>query len=196
MITSYKFIENKNLKINKIHRSFFSKDAEIVAKNLIGKILVRKINNKEMKAIIIETEAYYDEKDPSSWARFGKRRDNIHMWNEAGIILVKNVHKYLMLNFVTGKKGIAEAVLIRAGKPLNFEAKTSGPGLLTSALKIDKTFNGKFIDSLNDFWIEENNLKNNLNEKNEKNKTFEIKTSKRIGVKKDLDKNLRFMLIE
>ena len=47
---------------------FFNRDAEIVARELLGKILVRSINGEEKKAKIVETEAYYDENDPASRA--------------------------------------------------------------------------------------------------------------------------------
>ena len=135
-------------------------------------------------ARIIETEAYFDERDPASWARFGKRRDNLEMWNKAGTILVKNVHKYFMLNFVTGKKSEASAVLIRGVKPLNFEGRCFGPGLLTLALGVDKSFNGKNLY--------EGNCELKIIDEGFRFKEDEIKTSKRIGVKNDLDEDLRF----
>ena len=53
----------------KINQEFFSKDAKIIAKRLLGKILVRKLGNNILKAKIVETEAYLDEKDPGSRAK-------------------------------------------------------------------------------------------------------------------------------
>ena len=113
----------------KLTKNFFLKPADKVAKNLLGKILCRKIDNKIFRAKIIETEAYFGEKDPASWARFGKRKSNILMWDSPGKILIKNVHKYKMLNFITGKKDEASAVLIRALEPLNFNGRCSMPPL-------------------------------------------------------------------
>jgi len=194
--------------------SFFSRPADKVAKDLLGKILIRKISNKIFRAKIIETEAYFDEKDPASWARFGKRKSNLLMWDEPGKILIKNVHKYKMLNFITGKKGEASAVLIRALEPLNFEGRCSmphppafrspstnpaqkliiksfssrgccsGPGLLTSCLKIDYGLNGKNLFNNKAIWVEGNNKKEKL----------EIFRDYRIGVKNDLKKKLRFYI--
>src|SRR3989344_8901170 len=164
--------------------SFFSRPADKVAKDLLGKILIRKISNKIFRAKIIETEAYFDEKDPASWARYGKRKSNILMWDEPGKILIKNVHKYKMLNFVAGKKGEASAVLIRALESLNFNDRCNGPGLLTSCLKIDKTFNGQGIIKNKKIWIEENN----------ETKKFKIFKEHRIGVKKDLNEKFRFYI--
>ena len=164
--------------------SFFNRNPKIVAKDLIGKVIVRRVGRKILKARIIETEAYFGEKDPASWARYGKRRDNIEMWNEAGTILVKNVHKHFMLNFVTGKEGEASAVLIRAVEPLDFKGRCHGPGLLTHALKIDKIFNGKSL------FDKSSGLK--IIDDGYSFSDEEIKTSKRVGVKNDLDEDLRF----
>lgn len=166
----------------KLRKNFFKRKADIAAKELLGKILVREINGDKFMAKIVEVEAYFDEKDPASWARFGKRKDNLHMWSKPGTILIKNVHKYNMLNFSVDDEGIAGAVLIRALEPLNFKGNTRGPGLLTIALKIDKSFNGKYIFEIEDFWIEDSKDK------------FEICDSRRVGVKEDLNKNLRFYI--
>ncbi len=164
--------------------SFFNRNSKIVARELLGKLIERKIGNKILRARIIETEAYFDESDPASWARYGKRRDNVEMWNEGGTILIKNVHKHFMLNFVTGKEGDAEAVLIRAVEPLNFSARCHGPGLLTLALKINKSLNGKSLF--------DKNCELKIIDDGFRYKEDEIKTSKRIGVKNDLNEDLRF----
>lgn len=166
----------------KLKRKAFSSRADLVARNLLGKILVRKIGKKLLKARIIEVEAYFGENDPASWARFGKRKDNFVMWEQPGKILIKNVHMHNMLNFSTGAKGKAEAVLIRGLKPLNFDERCSGPGLLTKCLKINKKFNGKDIIGNKEIYIEHSKDK------------FKINRSFRIGVKKDLAKKYRFFI--
>ena len=168
----------------RLNKNFFSRDTKILAEELLGKILVRKINGKTLRAKIVETEAYFDEKDPASWARFGKKNYNNVMWGFPGIILIKNVHKYKMFNIVSGRENKAEAVLIRALEPLNFKARLSGPGLLTESLFIDKRFHGKNVFSLKDLFIEEDK---DLNK-------FEINESFRIGVTKDLPEKLRFYI--
>ncbi len=168
-----------NLKIDK---KFFERRADVVAKELLGKILVRKINGKEFRGKIVETEAYFGEDDPASRASRGKNKISEMMWEGAGRILVYNVHMYKMLNFVTDKKGIPSAVLIRAIEPLNFDLRCCGPGLLTSALKIDKLIHGKNI-----FDLEDLNLENSEED-------FEVVESFRIGVTKDLEKPMRFYI--
>lgn len=164
-----------------IKKDFFMNKPDIVAKELLGKILVRKIGKKELKAKIVETEAYYDENDPASRARQNGDLRNTMMMS-AGTILVYGVHNNWLINFVTGSEGKAEAVLIRALEPLNFNEKGNGPGLLTKALQINKDFHKQNIFDNKNLRIENNN------------ENFEIVESFRIGVKKDLEKPLRFYI--
>jgi len=163
-------------------KKFFERDAKIVARELLGKIIVRKINGVEKRAKIVETEAYYGREDPASRARQnGDLRET--MKDEPGTILVYGVHNNWLINFVTGKKGKAEAVLLRAVEPLNFEEKSSGPGLLTKALQIDKKFHKQSIINNKELMIIDN-----------PNENFEIVESFRIGVKEDLPQKLRFYI--
>lgn len=203
-----------------MEKEFFNRNAEIVARELLGKVLVREIEGRGLKARIVETEAYFDENDPASRAcQNGDLRETMMM--EPGVILIYGVHNNWMFNFVTDEKGIASAVLIRAIEPLNFEEKCNGPGLLTKALKIGKDFHKKSIFGSNDIWIEDDernklvtdntrsiNSESSLSIKKNKidqvgknshvslldTKDFEIERSFRIGVKKDLDKPMRFFV--
>jgi len=165
----------------KLRRNFFNRPADVVSKDIIGKILVRKLNKKEFRARIVEAEAYFDEKDPASRAvQNGDLRKTMEMSH--GTILVYGVHNNWLINFVTNSKGKAEAVLIRALEPLNFNKNCRGPGLLTKAIKIDKKFHKKNIYNSKNIWLEEDNLKH------------QIVKSHRIGIKKDLPKKLRFYI--
>jgi len=140
-----------------LSKDFFNRDSRIVAKELLGKIII--LNGK--KARIVETEAYLGEKDNASWASKGENKVSKMMAEKYGKILIYNVHMYKMLNFVTGNIGKKGAVLIRAVEPLNFESRCNGPGLLTLALEIGDEFHGKNIgkeiividDGENDFEI-------------------------------------------
>jgi len=125
----------------KVGSGFFKNNADKVAKELLGKILV--VNGKKCK--IVETEAYFGEEDNASWASKGENKVSKMMNEEAGKILVYNVHMYKMLNFVANRKGSKNAVLIRAVEPLNFEGRCNGPGLLTLALGVDDSFHGKDV---------------------------------------------------
>lgn len=174
--------------------SLFEKDAEEVAKNLLGQYLVRIIDGKVIKGKIVETEAYYGDKDPASRAYKGKTKLSEGMWSAPGTIFIYNVHKYWMLNFVTGPEGEAQAVLIRAVEPVEgidlmkeyrnkdkIKDLCSGPGKLTLAFNICKEeFHCKPINS--ELYIEEGE------------EVTEIGTSHRIGVSADLPEHLRFFI--
>ena len=196
-----------------MNKDFFNRNAEIVARELLGKIFVRKINDgriKKLKAKIVETEAYFNEKDPASRARQkGDLRDTMKMC--PGTILVYGVHASWLMNIVIDEEGRASAVLIRALEPLNFSERCGGPGLLTRALKIGKEFHKRNILNDKEVWVEEfGNSRQNKKYKslarangpssyvfkdtNKKNNNFKIIKSFRIGVKEDLSRKLRFYI--
>ncbi|HKL24583.1 MAG TPA: DNA-3-methyladenine glycosylase [Candidatus Nanoarchaeia archaeon] len=178
--------KNHSLKMNrKISKKFFKRPADVVAKDLLGKILTRRINGKNHKAKIVETEAYFGEKDPASRASKGKNKISEMMWESPGKILVYNVHMYKMFNVVTDKKEKASAVLIRAIEPLNFQERCSGPGLLTRSLGINKeNFHGKDLFEIENIEIKES----------DENRDFEIQKAYRVGVTKDLPAKYRFYI--
>ncbi len=157
----------------------FSKNAEVVARDLLGCILVREINGRILKAKIVETEAYFDEKDPASRAtQNGDIRKTMFM--ESGTILVYGVHSNWLLNIVTGKKEEPQAVLIRALEPINFEGNPSGPGRLTKVLGINKEFHKEQLSE--ELYVE-----------GRKEEPI-IERSHRIGVSKDLEEKHRYYI--
>jgi DNA-3-methyladenine glycosylase len=168
---------------SKISKNFFQRKADLVARDILGKILIRKLKGKILKAKIVETEAYFDENDPASRAcKNGDLRETMQM--KPGTILVYGVHNNWLINFVTGKEKEASAVLIRALQPLNFNYNCSGPGLLTKSLQINKEFHKKDLLNCNNLILEES----------KKLEDFDIVSSRRIGIKKDLLQNLRFYI--
>ncbi|MFH1801747.1 MAG: DNA-3-methyladenine glycosylase [archaeon] len=167
----------------KLKKDFFNRSADAVARELLGKILVKKINGKEMRARIVETEAYFDGNDPASRARQnGDLKKTMQM--PAGTILVYGIHNSWMLNIVTDSEDVAGAVLIRALEPLNFSRNCSGPGLLTKSLEINKDFHKKEISN-REIWIEKDFFEKN---------NFETAESFRIGVRNDLKEKMRFYI--
>ena len=129
----------------------------MVARELVGKCLVRRLEDgRELEGIIVETEAYGGNRDPASHAYRGKTHRNEVMFGEAGHAYVYFTYGFHhCLNVVTGKKGVASAVLIRAIEPtrgietMEGLRKTSiatklasGPGKLCQALAIDRKLNG------------------------------------------------------
>lgn len=128
-------------------------DTVDVAKNLLGKRIVRKIGRRKISGIITETEAYRHNDDPASHA-FNKITDrNRIMFGEVGLAYVYFTYgMYFCFNAVArDPKSAAGAVLIRAIKPekgietmqknrggVDFKNLTNGPAKLTQALKITK----------------------------------------------------------
>jgi len=168
----------------KMDKEFYNRDPETVARELLGKILVRKIGSVEKRGRIVETEAYFDDRDPASRAcQNGDLRETMKM--DAGTILVYGVHSQWLVNFVTGKEGEAAAVLIRAVEPLNFDGRGNGPGLLTRSLDIDKGFHKHNVIGHDEVMVVGDSGKDGGQE---------VVESFRIGVKRDLPKKLRFYI--
>ncbi len=173
----------------RLKRGFYSRNTETVAKELLGKVLV----NGMCKGKIVETEAYFGPNDPASHA-FGKvTKRNIIMFQKPGIAYVYFTYgNHWMFNVVTEKKGVPGAVLIRALEPLEgikimkmrrnkIKDLTNGPGKLTQALGIDRSFNGKDLTN-GSLFIE------NSREKPR------ILTTTRIGINRGKDMPLRFYI--
>ena len=140
-----------NRKIFNLKRNFFQRDTSLVARELLGKILVRKLQGKYTSGIIIETEAYYGMGDPASHAFRGMTPRSRVMFGKAGVAYVYLCYGvYWLLNAVTEKEDTPGAVLIRGLKPLEgiqemkkrreiqeVKQLADGPGKLTIALGID-----------------------------------------------------------
>lgn len=116
---------------------FFNRPAPVVAYELLGKFLVRRIGRREIAVMITETEAYEGPNDKASHASRGMTTRNKVMFGPPGFWYVYFTYgMHWMLNVVTGKKGYPAAVLIRGVEGVN------GPARLTKFFKIDKRFNG------------------------------------------------------
>ncbi|MCS7124928.1 MAG: DNA-3-methyladenine glycosylase [Candidatus Bathyarchaeota archaeon] len=186
--------------MNALPRSFYERDPATVARELLGKVLVRRLASQVLSGKIVETEAYYGEDDPASKAYKGRKTFNEPMFREAGRTFIYMVHGNWLLNIVAHPKGKVGAVLIRALEPLqgievmkknrkieNLKALTSGPGKLTKALAITKELNG--VD------ITEGNSDLVIVDVAEAGKEgFDVCISHRIGVKMDLPQGLRFYI--
>jgi DNA-3-methyladenine glycosylase len=126
-----------------LKRSFYGRDAIDVAPDLLGKILVHRWRGKELRARIVETEAYVGEHDLACHASKGRTKRTEVMYGEGGHAYVYLIYgMYDMLNIVCAKKGEAQAVLIRAAEAMNFEADLAGPGKLCRGMHITVAMNG------------------------------------------------------
>jgi len=140
----------------RLKRSFYQKPAEEVAKNLLGKYIVRKIQGKEVAGKIIETEAYIGGKDRASHAYCGKKTER----NKAEYLTGGHIYIYLVygmywqLNITTGKKDEPECVLIRAIDTNDDIRLTNGPGKLCNYLKLNKSFYTEDLTKSKRIWLE------------------------------------------
>jgi DNA-3-methyladenine glycosylase len=125
-------------------RSFYDRDAETVARDLLGTRLVHVVDGTPRVGRVVETEAYLGPHDLAAHSARGRTARTEVMFGPPGfsyVYMIYGVHN--CLNAVTGAEGHASAVLIRALEPVeNVEGKTQGPGLLCKALGIDRRQNG------------------------------------------------------
>ncbi|MBP3344955.1 MAG: DNA-3-methyladenine glycosylase [Clostridia bacterium] len=123
------------------NKEFFQVDTISLAEKLIGKWIVTRIDGKERKAQIYETEAYLGVDDSACHTYKGKRTARVEpMWQEGGTIYVYLCYgMHHLLNIVSEKEGVPEAVLIRAVEG------AEGPAKTTKLLGIEKSFNGQSI---------------------------------------------------
>ena len=157
-----------------IKSDFFDRSSVLVAKELLGKYLVRRIGDNKIISKIMETEAYEGLDDKASHASRGQTLRNKPMFEESATIYVYFTYgMHWMLNIVCGKKGHPAAVLIRGLEDC------IGPGRLTKKLLINKTLNGKTLGKKSGLWIEEHDTNTRI-KTNDTNKKI-IKTA-RIGV--------------
>jgi DNA-3-methyladenine glycosylase len=134
-------------------RSFYARDARDVAPELLGKVLV----HAGRSARIVEVEAYCGAEDPGSHAYRGRTARNAVMFGPAGHLYVYFTYgMHWCANAVCGEEGLASAVLLRAGAPLDgvaemFAARPaarrrrdlcSGPAKLCQALAVDGNLDG------------------------------------------------------
>lgn len=176
--------------------TFYRRDPAAVARDLLGKRLIRRLGGEVLEGFMVETEAYYGPRDPASRAFHGMKRYNRLMWGEPGRVFIYNVHRYWMFNIVAHEAGEVGAVLIRAleptvgidimlrNRPVEDTCElTSGPGKLTMALDINKGLNGADVaNEGSSVFVVDDGVQ------------FEVNSSHRIGVRKDLDEELRFFI--
>lgn len=129
----------------KLPFDFFNVPSPQLAPALIGTTLVHRLGDRELRARIVETEAYCGINDLASHASKGRTARTDVMFGPAARAYVYLIYgMYQMLNVVAGKthEGDAEAVLIRAAEPLgDWEADLSGPGKLAKRMLITREYN-------------------------------------------------------
>ena len=177
----------------KLSREFYNRDTVLVAKELLGKVLVTKEMDAVCKGKIVEVEAYMGPEDKAAHSYGGRRTKRVEvMYGEPGFAYVFIIYGlHYCMNTVTREKGVPQAVLIRALEPIkgldmmsnrrfkkNYDKLTkkekinltNGPAKLCSAMNIDKSLNAEDLCGETNY-IEEGGKEN-----------FDTGVSKRIGV--------------
>jgi DNA-3-methyladenine glycosylase len=147
---------------HRLPQSFFARRAQDVARELLGKRLVRSLDGLRVSGVIVETEAYCDAEE-RDLACHGDKANQGRPTARTEVMFGPAGHAYVyftygmhwMFNVVTGPEGVANAVLIRSLEPDEGEAKmaqlragrqrrewTNGPAKLAQALGVDKSLNG------------------------------------------------------
>lgn len=132
---------------------FFDRPPLAVARDLVGKHLVRRQGRDLFAAMITETECYDGERDLACHARHGRTKRNASMWGPPGTTYVYFTYGiHWMLNIVCREEGYPAAVLIRGVEGF------SGPARLTKAWGIDGSLNGETLGSSAGLWVEDRGI--------------------------------------
>jgi len=132
----------------RLPRKFFARAPEIVAHDLIGCLMVVRQPDRQLRAMIVETEAYDGANDPASHAFRGPTPRTEIMFGPAGHVYVyRSYGIHWCMNIVTGSPGTASAVLLRGAEFVEKKDVTNmhGPGLLTRALGVTGDDNGEDV---------------------------------------------------
>ncbi|HEY1419090.1 MAG TPA: DNA-3-methyladenine glycosylase [Candidatus Dormibacteraeota bacterium] len=123
---------------------FFDRDTVTVARDVLGKVLVREVNGRKLWGRLVEVEAYLGPEDLAAHSSRGRRSPrNEVMYGPPGHAYVYFTYgMHFCLNFVTREAGVPQAVLVRALEPGPGVDRCGGPGLVTRALRIDRAVNG------------------------------------------------------
>jgi DNA-3-methyladenine glycosylase len=187
----------------KLTKDFYKRNLLTVAKELLGKILVKQDGRLILAGKIVEVEAYDGELDEAAHTFIGRTKRNEIMFNDGGYFYVYFTYgAHYCCNIVTGKKDHGTAVLIRAVEPIAGIKKmslnrfdkliltqkekfnlTSGPGKVCQAFNISNEHYGVDLTGDKIFLLDRPGIIER-----------EIETSKRIGIKKSVDLPWRFYL--
>jgi DNA-3-methyladenine glycosylase len=185
-------------------QAFYERDADVVAKELLGCYLAHIEDKGTTLGRIVETEAYVLN-DPACHAFRGKTKRNSVLFGPAGNAYVYLIYgMYYCFNAVVGQNKTGQAVLIRALEPLqgiplmqerrrtmDIRKLCNGPGKLAQALEVNLTFNGTSLidrESPLQIWSSDSLIDHTITERPE------IIQTTRIGISQAKELMLRFYL--
>jgi DNA-3-methyladenine glycosylase len=142
--------------MKKLPLDFYVRDTISVAEDLLGMLLVHRVDGVERIGRIVEVEAYLGAQDLAAHSSKGITKRTQVMYGPPGKAYVYLIYgMYHCMNVVTEPEGCGTAVLIRALEPVaNLPGKTKGPGLLCKAMGITRSLDTHDLTS-DDFYIAE-----------------------------------------
>ena|SRR6202050_4434246 len=190
--------------IHPLTRAFFARDPRLVARELLGTVLVRRSGRKLLTGRIVEVEAYLGEADPAAHSAAGRTARNSVLFGPPGYAYVYFIYgSHYCLNVSCEPDGIAGGVLFRALEPIagipemarardiavvgqrDLTKLTSGPGRLAEAFGVTRERdNGCDLTSRHStLWIGDDGFQ-----------AEKILTTPRIGITKAAEQPLRYVL--
>ena len=134
-----------------LKQGFYGRDTRVVAEELLGKHLCRRLpSGRIIRGRIFETEAYDGFEDRASHAHKGPTARNVVMFGPPGhayVYLCYGLH--WILNFTTREKGYPAAVLLRGVEGVE------GPGRTTRHFQINRRHNEQVLSRVNGLWVED-----------------------------------------
>jgi DNA-3-methyladenine glycosylase len=140
-----------------LRREYFERPTVQVARNLLGKYLVRKTKRGIQAGRIVEVEAYVGPTDLACHASKGRTKRTEVMFGKPGVAYVYMIYgMYHCFNVVTEREGFPAAVLIRGVELLNgASAIVSGPGRVCRLFEIDRGLTGLDLTEGKELWLED-----------------------------------------
>jgi DNA-3-methyladenine glycosylase len=193
-----------NTPSKKLKRNFYTRDLLTVARELPGKIIVKKNNGIELKAKIVEVEAYDGRTDEAAHTYTGRTNRNRIMFNKGGYFYVYFTYgAHFCCNIVTGVEGVGTAVLIRGVEPLEGIEQmalnrygrpeiadkkelynlTSGPGKICQAMGIGRKEYGVDLTGDTIYLLDSEILPDN-----------QLVITRRVGINKSVELPWRFYI--
>jgi DNA-3-methyladenine glycosylase len=183
--------------MKRLSKNFFNREPTDVAKDLLGKILVRNLNGSIISGRIVETEAYLAFKDEAAHSFRGKTKRTESLFKDAGHLYVYSIHMQNCMDIVCNSIDVPDSVLIRALEPIegidlmkSFRNKehikdlTTGPGKLCKALDISRQLDGiNICEPSSIVYVLDDNYK-----------PSKIIQKSRVGVTKAKEMELRFYI--
>jgi DNA-3-methyladenine glycosylase len=185
-----------------MQRSFFERAPDLVARDVLGKLLVRRASGTLLAGRIVEVEAYFGQDDPAAHAAAGRTARNAVLFGPAGHAYVYFVYgMYSCLNISCEREGHAGSLLVRAleplaGLPQMAHARglvstavprllTSGPGRLCQAFGLTRaSHNGiNLLDDESDLQLRDDGYV-----------VPSVVATPRIGISKAVERPLRYLI--